>query len=893
MKRNNGRLLVSMLVMLAAAACPLVAPLAADYNQTDQTGFGFDPVFQTTDTYSAGASANTAAQTTQQAGSGTTTTTAAGANTSVNLPQNAGSGTTIGKDLNMSLGSAYNPAATAGTDYTGAYKFGGTLSAPPGTNDGGEKTILDANVGIDAGAVLGCSGVDLTSAIRSNMGIGSTTDLAQQAADYAKSKVFQKSLSMLYATPGVANVLDGLQAIANAKVSLLQQKCDAAEVYADVQNKQLRAEAMHKCVEEKGSMEECQKSEVWQQYVKKAVDSPKWNKDLYTQLCEGAGADKEGAGCEWRFMLPNKKTKIDPEAETEKNPTTGEETPDQTDAVVLPEDVVDMASSTAAELLVDRLKLAEDAVRNLGYNETMRRALSLTIGDSSDTSSTAAASDSAASQKEDYQVYNLGEFTQGQACTASLEYNPAFEQAALNSVFDPSSVAKPQANKVPDGAEVAPPPPTTGSDAQAAPETSAPTTSNASTSGRVFPIAGADADPDNVTSPFGMRVHPLTHTSKFHKGVDLSASAGRQLVAVMDGIVTRKNTQPASGNTVWITSGNVKVKYFHLASFASNLREGMPIRAGTPIGIMGNTGHTTGHINSAGVKVGGVHLHFELWVNGQVADPWPWLGGSDTVEIAERAISQPDAHGDVSLVSQRTTLPPDDPFVLEMQNQITKLGARIVSTASCMINSRIHPQVYVGMALLPGSVNLDADRVIEKDTGGGDASSSTSSSALQEIADASSGLSGSGDKFGMVLKLSQMVGYDAAIITYGAVIRDMAIALAKKGTDGDDAMNEPLYNFGREQMCLLDTQREAIMSNYTAACNMAETIAAATSQDPTKRVTFKSRCDKYSKNRARRMRQHQDLCAMLAVQPVSDQAAAQQTNQTAGKTAVPAGSGGQ
>ena len=875
MKRNNGRLLVSMLVMLAAAACPLAAPLAADYNQTGQTGFGFDPVFQTTDTYSAGASANTSAQTTQQAGSGTTTTTAAGANTNVDLPQNAGSGTTIGKDLNMSLGSAYNPAATAGTDYTGAYKFGGTLSAPPGTNDSGEKTILDANAGIDAGAVLGCSGVDLTSAIRSNMGIGSTTNLAQQAADYAKSRVFQKSLSMLYATPGVANVLDGLQAIANAKVSLLQQKCDAAEVYADAQNKQLRAEAMHKCVEEKGNMEECQKSEVWQQYVKKAVDSPKWNKDLYTQLCEGAGADKEGAGCEWRFMLPNKKTKIDPEAETEKNPTTGEETPDQTDAVIHPEDVVDMASSSAAELLIDRLKRAEDAVRNLGYNETMRRALSLTVGGSADDSTTAAG-DSAASQKDDYQVYNLGEFTQGQTCTASLEYNPAFEQAALNSVFDPSSVAKPQANQVPDGAEIAPPPPATGGgDQTAAPETPAPSTSNASTSGRVFPVAGADADPDNVTSPFGVRIHPITHKTKFHKGVDISRSSGSQLVAVMDGTVVEKNFQNGSGNTFEMSSGNVLVKYFHLASFAPNIRVGMPIRAGTPIGTMGTTGHSTG-----------VHLHFELWVNGQVADPWPWLGGADTVEIAERAVSQPDAHGDVSLVSQRTTLPPDDPFVLEMQNQITKLGARIVSTASCMVNSRIHPQVYVGMALLPGDVSMDADKVAARSTSGSDASSAP---ALQEIADASSGLSGSGDKFGMVLKLSQMVGYDAAIITYGAVIRDMAIALAKKGTDGDDAMNEPLYNFGREQMCLLDTQREAIMSNYTAACNMAETIAAATSQDPTKRVTFKSRCDKYSKNRARRMRQHQDLCAMLAVQPLSDQAAAQQTNQTAGKTAVPAG----
>ncbi|MCL1866147.1 MAG: peptidoglycan DD-metalloendopeptidase family protein [Oscillospiraceae bacterium] len=138
-----------------------------------------------------------------------------------------------------------------------------------------------------------------------------------------------------------------------------------------------------------------------------------------------------------------------------------------------------------------------------------------------------------------------------------------------------------------------------------------------------------------ITSPFGMRIDPLTGVKNaMHNGVDLVASSDStstvRLVATVQGTVTRvvSNLPDSwSGNVATDTSGNTVeiktpegfvVKYKHLAagSIPFNVKVGAVVPVGYEIGTCGKTGKSTG-----------VHLHYELNDSRGVAfDPVPFLG---------------------------------------------------------------------------------------------------------------------------------------------------------------------------------------------------------------------------------------------------------------------------
>lgn len=118
-----------------------------------------------------------------------------------------------------------------------------------------------------------------------------------------------------------------------------------------------------------------------------------------------------------------------------------------------------------------------------------------------------------------------------------------------------------------------------------------------------------------VTSDYGERVAPTTGASTNHKGIDIGASAGADIVAAADGTVKAAAYSSAAGNYVMIDhGGGLYTVYMHASSLTVSL--GQEVKAGEVIAKVGSTGISTGN-----------HLHFGVSFNGSYVSPWSYLGG--------------------------------------------------------------------------------------------------------------------------------------------------------------------------------------------------------------------------------------------------------------------------
>ncbi|MBC7764333.1 peptidoglycan DD-metalloendopeptidase family protein [Microbacteriaceae bacterium] len=118
-----------------------------------------------------------------------------------------------------------------------------------------------------------------------------------------------------------------------------------------------------------------------------------------------------------------------------------------------------------------------------------------------------------------------------------------------------------------------------------------------------------------ITSPYGMRFHPVKHVWRLHDGVDFAASTGTPVYAARSGVVSFVGPLGEAGNAVIINhDGGVITSYFHLSSFA-NTRVGDAVKAGQQIALSGNTGGSST----------GPHLHFKMEVRGQSTNPIVYL----------------------------------------------------------------------------------------------------------------------------------------------------------------------------------------------------------------------------------------------------------------------------
>ena len=126
-----------------------------------------------------------------------------------------------------------------------------------------------------------------------------------------------------------------------------------------------------------------------------------------------------------------------------------------------------------------------------------------------------------------------------------------------------------------------------------------------------------------VSSPFGLRVHPVTGRASHHDGVDLAVPTGTAVWTVAPGTVRAVGRRPGYGLVVEIdhpggigASGiAVRTLYAHLASVDAALRPGARVARGVAIGASG------GRPGRDGVSTG-AHLHFEVRdARGRALDP--------------------------------------------------------------------------------------------------------------------------------------------------------------------------------------------------------------------------------------------------------------------------------
>jgi murein DD-endopeptidase MepM/ murein hydrolase activator NlpD len=144
---------------------------------------------------------------------------------------------------------------------------------------------------------------------------------------------------------------------------------------------------------------------------------------------------------------------------------------------------------------------------------------------------------------------------------------------------------------------------------QAGSERSSGTSTDSST--LIWPVHGP------VTSPFGMRFHPILHYWKMHTGIDIGVPLGDPVHAAAGGTVIESYYNSAYGNRVVVSHGYINghhlvTTYNHLSQRYASLGE--HVDRGETIGLVGSTGWSTGP-----------HLHFEVMVDGSYRDPMGWL----------------------------------------------------------------------------------------------------------------------------------------------------------------------------------------------------------------------------------------------------------------------------
>ena len=125
----------------------------------------------------------------------------------------------------------------------------------------------------------------------------------------------------------------------------------------------------------------------------------------------------------------------------------------------------------------------------------------------------------------------------------------------------------------------------------------------------VWPVPGYE----EVSNPFGTRVHPITGKESSHDGVDLSAPEGVAVLAVRSGTVAETGWDDTDGNYVLLDHGDGLTTLYGCLSTVS-VQTGQTVAQGDVLGAVGQTGAATGP-----------HLHLEAAQDGIPYDPLTWF----------------------------------------------------------------------------------------------------------------------------------------------------------------------------------------------------------------------------------------------------------------------------
>ena len=116
-----------------------------------------------------------------------------------------------------------------------------------------------------------------------------------------------------------------------------------------------------------------------------------------------------------------------------------------------------------------------------------------------------------------------------------------------------------------------------------------------------------------VSSRFGKRRDPVNKKWGMHIGVDLAGLKKSPVLSTAAGTVVSVSRHPSYGRMIVIDHGlGIRTRYGHLYKIL--VRRGQKVGFRQKIGLMGNTGRTTG-----------AHIHYEILVNGKPYDPLKFM----------------------------------------------------------------------------------------------------------------------------------------------------------------------------------------------------------------------------------------------------------------------------
>lgn len=123
----------------------------------------------------------------------------------------------------------------------------------------------------------------------------------------------------------------------------------------------------------------------------------------------------------------------------------------------------------------------------------------------------------------------------------------------------------------------------------------------------IWPVTGF------MTSGFGLRVSPFTEKISMHTGIDIAARPDTPVVASAGGRIAYEGYDGGLGKSIRIDHGyGLQSVYGHLSKI--NVKIGQRIKRGTTIGLVGNTGLSTGP-----------HLHYEVIQNEKPVNPLRYI----------------------------------------------------------------------------------------------------------------------------------------------------------------------------------------------------------------------------------------------------------------------------
>lgn len=172
----------------------------------------------------------------------------------------------------------------------------------------------------------------------------------------------------------------------------------------------------------------------------------------------------------------------------------------------------------------------------------------------------------------------------------------------------------------------------------------------------IFPLT----TPLFVTSPYGLRYHPVIHSFMRHEGTDFRAASNSEVMSIADGVVLETGYGPVTGFFITVRHADGwSSRYLHLNQL--KVSKNQYVQKGNVIGLTGNTGRTNGP-----------HLHLEMSHNDRLLDPMTILFEqlSSATPVAE-AVSKPEP-----VVPESIDMPPKI-AVVAGEGEHLQIGIRI------------------------------------------------------------------------------------------------------------------------------------------------------------------------------------------------------------------------